>query len=371
MVYFPLTNYFNKVTNSSADLEQFYTNNLDHYRVPAKVVVNYVKFDASNYLASARAAYTNLDQTVEDVYRQNGTNWPAGAKTPEEAKAKFRDELLLIESVKQAARVANAFAQSLDKTGAKPDDISDAAKQKALIVKTTAPFDADAGPEDTNLPPAFVQAAFQLTPEMPFSGVVPGEDGVYVLGFKQAIPPATPSFKDVESKVTADFRDAKARELALDDAAKFDSIVADQLNVNNGITLPKDFATIADENEHKAEPLPPFSLSTTNLPPAIEDRVDLNMLKRVAFSTEAGTASKAAPAAGGAFVLYVEKISPPDTGKLKTELPALLASLRRQRQGEAFNMWFSSEIGHDPDLAKRMEDIIKQMQGGSAAAQSR
>lgn len=366
MVYFPLTNYFSQVTNSPEDLEKFYSNYLDHYRVPEKVIVNYVKFDATNYLAAAKADYTNLDQTVDEVYRQAGTNLPVGTKTPEEAKAKFREQILSIQSVKEAARAADAFAHGLDKNGAHPDDILDAAKQKGLTVRTTAPFDADAGPEDTNLPPAFVQAAFSLTQESPFSGIVPGEDGVYVLAFKQTIAAATPSFKDVESKVTTDAREAKARELALDDAAKFDALASDQLNVNNGITVPKDFSSIAGDYDHKVEALPPISLSTTNLSPALENRLGLNLLKRAAFSTEVGTVSKAAPAPDGAFVLYVEKLSQPDADKLKTELPELLSSLRRQRANEAFELWMNNEIVRDPLLAKKMESLVKEIQGDSA-----
>jgi hypothetical protein len=371
MVYFPLTNYLDKVTNTPSDLEAFYSNNLEHFRVPEKVAVNYVKFDATNYLTAARAVFTNLDQSVEEEYKREGTNLPAGTKTPEEARAKIKEMYLEIQSSMEAKRAGNAFAQALDKAGPRPETFLDVAKQKGMTVKTTAPFDAEAGPEDTNLPPTFVQAAFQLSPDAPFTGVVPAEDGVYVLGFKQRIQAVTPSFKDIESKVVADFREAKARELALDDAGKFDAIVADQLNVNNGVTLPKDFNTIADENDRKVQALPPISLSTTNLSPQLEDRVGLNLLKRVVFSTEVGTPSKAWPAPQGAFVLYVDKLSPPDAGKIKAELPELLTALRRQRENEAFELWMNAEINRDPELAKKMEGMVKEIQGGSAASQAR
>ncbi len=374
MVYFPLTNYLDKVTNSAADLESFFTNNLDHYIVPEKIVVNYVKYDATNYLAAAKAAFTNLDQAVEEEYRREGTNWPPGVKTPEEAKAKLREMGLQNQSLREAARVANAFSLDLDKAGLHPEAFLDVAKQKGLTVKTSAPFDAETGPEDTNLPPSFAQAAFQLNADNPFSPVVPAEDGVYVLGFKQKIPAVKPPFKDVESKVTADFREAKARQLALEDAGKFDATVADQLTADNGVTVPKDFSTIAEESDHKVLSLPPISPSTTNssnLPKPFDDQLGLNLLQQAAFRTAVGAASKAAPAPAGAFVLYVEKITPPDTNTINAELPALLASMRRQRENEAFELWMNAEINHDPALANKMEELVKQIQGGSAGPQAR
>jgi hypothetical protein len=368
MVFFPLSNYLSQVSNAPGEVESFYTNELDHYVIPDRVVISYVKFDASNYLAAARMETTNLDQNVEDYLKEAGTNLPEGASTPAEARVKIRDRILLNVSLQDAARAANALVEDLDKAGAHGDAIDAAGKRLGLTVHTTAPFDKS-GPTNLTVPAAFVQAAFTLSDETPFSSIVPAEDGIYVLAFRQRIPSSTPAFKDVEAKVTADLRDDKAHQLALDAASAFDKTVEDQLNVNNGITLPKDFPTIAADNGMTLEPLPPLALTTTNLPKSLEERVGLSTLRSAALNTPIGTASKAVPAPGGAFVVYVEKAIPLDETKLKTDLPRVLENMRDARAYEAYQNWMNLEINREPDLAKQLIALQKSVLEREQAAQ--
>jgi uncharacterized protein YciI len=371
-VWFPASNFLSAVTVTPDAVAQFYTNEIAAYSVPDQVQVNYVRFDASNYFAQAKAALTNLDTEVEDLYTQHGTNLIPGAKTPEEAKARAKQEMIQFSALKLARRDAFEFADVLDQRGNHADDLEKLAKEKGLTFRTTAPFDEETGPMDlgltNNLAGEFAKAAFQLADDAPFNHDVMSDDAVYVMGLKKKIPSAIPPLKDIEAKVTADYRDARAYQLAAQAATNFTTAVAGELNVNNGVTLPKTFTDICNETGNKVENLPPFSLSTTNLPPELEDRVELSMLKRVGFSTTVGAASPPINVQGGTFVLFVDKMLPVDETMVKGGVAEYLTMLRERRQSDAFNLWINYQIQQDPDVLHAFQEMNTKMRESAASS---
>ncbi len=356
-------------------MAQFYTNELASYRVPDQVQVDYLRFDASNYFAQVKAAMTNIDHDVDDVYTRNGTNMFPQAKTVDETKALIRKELLRIAGLKAARRDAFGLADELDKRGNHADDLEKIAKEKGLTLRTTAPFDEDTGPADmgltNDLAMAFARDAFRLTSDMPFNHEFATEDAAYVMVLKKTIPSTIPPLAQIEKKVTDDYRQAQAYELAAQAATNFTTTIAGELNVNNGVTLPKTFTDICNETGNKAVTLPPFSLSTTNLPAELEGRVDLQTLKRAGFSTAVGAASPAVNMQGGTFVLFVDKILPEDETLVKSGTAEYLALLRDQRQNDAFNLWVNYQVQQDPELMNKFKELVEKMrEPGSAGPRS-
>src|SRR5581483_10640709 len=217
LVFFPYSNYLSKVSYSNTDLVQYFNSSMSNYAIPEKMVVNYVKFNVTNYLADAKNTLTNLEDLVTRMSDEAGTNLPPGTKTPEEAKAKYREELLRSAALQMAAQKANDFAMHVDskRQEAGTNALEAEAKSEGLTVETTPPFD-QSGPKGMNVPPGFVMTAFHLDPQQaPFSGRIPAEDGAYVIGFKERIPLKIPTLDEVKDKVTADFKEEKAREQAL------------------------------------------------------------------------------------------------------------------------------------------------------------
>jgi hypothetical protein len=367
LVWFPASNFLNAVIVIPDAVAQFYTNQLATYRVPDEVVVNYVRFDASNHFATATTALTNLDAEVEKYYDQQGTNVFPEAKTPEEAKAKIKQQAILQRALMDAERDAADFAVELDKRGNHAGDLEALAKERGLTVRATAPFDEENGPLDLKVPDEFAKDAFELTDDAPYRGDIVGTDTVYVIGLKQKIASAIPALQDIEAKVTADYREIQAYQLAAQAATNLATALASEMNVNNGVTLTKTFADICAEKGAKAETLPPFSLSTTNLPTELEARVDLPTLKRAGFSTDVGSASRPVNVRDGSFVLYVEKMLPVDESQLKMELPQFLAYMREVRRSDAFNLWVNHQINQDPELVQELIALRKEMQNSAAA----
>jgi hypothetical protein len=371
-VWFPASNFLHAVTVTPDILARYYTNELTSYSVPDRVQVDYVRYDAGNYTNAAMATLTNLDKDVDDLYARRGTNLVPEAKTPEEAKATARKDLILFTALKAARRDAFGFADELDRAGNHAGDLQKLAKDKGLTVRTTAPFDEETGPADVGLTNDFAaqfgKAAFELTDDAPFNHDITTSNAVYVMALKKKIPSYIPTFKEVEAKVTSDYRDAQAYQLAEQAATNFATTVAGELNVNNGVTLPKTFADICEETGNKAVSLPPFSLSTTNLPPELEGRVDLQALKRVGFTTAVGTVSTPYGVTGGSFVLFVEKMMPVDESLVKNGVIEYLALLRNARQNDAFNLWLDTQARQDSGLTHIFQELSQKTRETPASA---
>ena len=108
----------------------------------------------------------------------------------------------------------------------------------------------------------------------------------------------------------------------------------------------KTFAAASVAAGYSPEVLPPFSLSTSELP-ELGDRVELNLLKRAAFTTPVGHTSGLVETDDGGFVLFVQSQLPLDQAAMNAQLPQFASQLRRGRQNEAFNNWLQAEASRE------------------------
>jgi len=366
MVSFAASNFLDAVLVTPDALAQFYSNRVSIYRVPERVQVSYVKFDVTNYLATVEKAMTNLDLEVDDAYKKYGTNLFPEAKTPAEAKAKIKESAIRERALMEGRRAAGTFAERLDRMEPKVAGNFDAlSKTNGLAAGMTAPFTREDGPAELKVPDKFNQAAFRLTQEEPFAGPIVADDGVYVIALKQQIPSEVPPLASIRAKVMEDYRMLQAMQLAHQAAAKFSN------TLTNALAQGKAFDAICADAGVKPERLPPFSLSTETLPDKQDERVDVRMLKELAFTTPVGKASAPERSGDGVFVLYVEKRLPADEAKLKKELPDFMTTIRQSRENEVFNGWLTREFSRDSWLVGKMQSLSQTAQERSARARAR
>lgn len=363
IAYFSASNFLANIKPTPDEVAKFYTNQMANYRIPEQVQVDYVKFSASDYTATAQASLTNLNQIVDNNVAQRGTNLFNGAKTPEESRAKIKEEIIRRAALQEAHKAALSFATNLDAMQPRgATNLQKLAASKNLKVQTTTPFEREYGPSDMTVPPDFMRKAFQLTQDDPFAGPIvpdvdhPG-DAVYVIALKNRMPSRVPPLKEIEAKVTADYRNARAVQAAQQAALHFAS------TLTNGVPQGKTFNDVATAAGAKVEPLPVFSLSTRSLSDTLEEKVNFNMLRQIAFATPVGKVSQAAPARDGAFVLHVNKVSPADEAKVKKELPEFLAQMRQVRENDAFNQWLNVQFQRDPEFRQKMSQLSSEAQG--------
>ena len=172
-------------------MAQFYTNHLAEYRLPDRVQVSYVAFEATNFQAEVeqKLSKTNLNDQVEAAYVQYGGDIFPEAKTPDEKKAKIRGELILQQALVDARRQANEFANAVfSQEPVRPENLVAIAKQKGLTVRVTAPFSREHGPEEFTAPGNFIKTAFNLTADEPLAGPIPGTDAVDVIALANQLP---------------------------------------------------------------------------------------------------------------------------------------------------------------------------------------
>jgi hypothetical protein len=338
-VFFSVSNYVANVQATPEAISQFYSNRLATYVIPERVQVSYVRFNVTNFFAQAEKDLgSNLTEIVEANYQRLGTNYFADAKSPEEAKAKIREQVIRSQAMKEANKKAVEFANVLfDLRPFSADNLSNLASSNGLSASVTAPFSEDEDPKDLPVGAEFSKAAFGLTADEPYAGPIAGQDGAYVISANKKLSRETPSLDQVRERVVADYKRSQAMMQAQTAGRVFYQALT------NGLAQGKSFSNICAEAHVKVTELPPFSISTRSLPEA-EEQINLTQLKQLAFSTAPGKASPFQPTMEGGILLYVKSKLPIDESKAKADMPSFVANLRRARQQEAFEDWFRKEI---------------------------
>jgi len=346
-VFFSASNYLSAVSATPAVVGQFYTNYQAQYRLPDRVQINYVVYSVSNYLAQSRAewAKTNLTDNVDAYLHKVGDNY-RGSKNADEARAKITEELVEARARADAKKDANelaAAAFNLDPV--KPENLATVANQKGLILHQTAPFAKTTGPEEIEGAVNFTKAAFELTSDSPLAGPITDGDGIYVIALGKSLPSEIPSYDQIRFQVAMDYERREATLLAQRSGSAFYQTLTNQIAAGHS------FAAVAVGAGHPAEVLPPFSINTQELP-ELGDRASLGQVKQAAFTTAPGKPSGFIPTSDGGFILLVQSRLPVDQAKLAADLPQFTQSLRRSREGEAFNQWLQAEASANLQMPK-------------------
>jgi hypothetical protein len=203
-------------------------------------------------------------------------------------------------------------------------------------VRLTAPFASQYGPDEFTAPPAFTKAAFALTADDPLAGPVAGSYAYYVMALAKQLPTEIPSLDQIRDRVTRDFRTMQATVIAQRTGTNFAPALASQLMAGHG------FASVCIAAGLQPETLPPFSLSTQELP-ELAGRATVAQLKQATFATPTGHAGGFEDTEDGGFIVYVQSRLPVDQSAINAGLPQYTAGLRRERQSEAFNQWIQAE----------------------------
>jgi SurA-like N-terminal domain len=340
-VFFSGSNFLAAVKVTPEDIARFYTNEMAAYRLPERRQVSYVEFSVTNFWAQAekdlQGEKTNLAETVETKFREIGTNYLRLARTPEEAKAKIREELIRDQALRTAYPKANQFANELfAMEPARPENLAALAKSNNLTVKITEPFDKENGPKDLEVSPNFTKFAFALTTDDPFARPLVENDGIYQIALNKILPSEIPPLDKIRGQVAADCKYDQAVLLARQAGTNFIRALA------LGIAQKKTFPEICIEANQRPVLLPPFSLSTGKLP-QVEEHLGLSQFQELAFATPVSKASTFEPTREGGVIVYVQQRLPLDETKMSADLPAYTRFVRQRRQQEAFNLWFNDE----------------------------
>ncbi len=347
IVFFSSSNYVTLVKPTAAAIGQFYTNYQAQYRLPDRVQINYVVYSLSNYLTQARAewAKTNLSDNVEAYLHKVGENYK-GSTNAAQAKAKITEELVQARAMADARKAANEFATAafaLDPV--KPENLATMANQKGVVLHQTAPFAKSTGPEEFDGSGSFTKAAFELTADSPLAGPVTEGDSVYVIGLAKTLPSEIPQLNQIRLRVALDYQSRQATLMAQQAGQAFYQSLTNQMASGHS------FASVAVAAGHQPTVLPPFSITTQELP-ELGEHASLSQIKQVAFTSTLGKPAGFVPTADGGFILLVQSKLPVDQARLTADLPQFTLSLRRSRQNEAFYQWLQGEASANMQMPK-------------------
>lgn len=357
---FPASNYDAFIMPTTNEIEDFYTKREAQYRIPEQLVLNYVEFPLTNFMAAADKTLaqqlgTNLDTRIDELYVQQdpssyrdetGTNILSAAAAKARIKLELRKKQALIEARKSAVDFANQLLDGHDDQHPfTPGDIFTTAKKLGVAVHTTRPFDQKNGPQEINLEPREIQMLFNLSANDPddkdhsrlyLSSPLATLDGVYVVGLKDDMPSRIPPLSQIHDQVVADYRHVKSLEMAQQAGQRFE----DALKKAGGSA--KSFQQLCAEHNVKTLNLPGFAM-TSNSIPGIEDRAESQQIQAVAYNMATGKVSPFVPTAQGGFILYLRERLPVDESKMREQMPTLLDRMREQREVEAFTQWLGRE----------------------------
>ena len=345
MAIFRASNYLASVSMEATNVAQYFTNRMALYRIPERLRLGYVAFEITNFLADAEkelAKVTNINARIDEVYLRQGTNFYKDtngvALTEKAAKEKILETSRKDSSRKAAGRKANEFVNKLfEMQPHRLESFDKLAADLGFKVNTTEPFDRNKTPAEMNLPDTVTSIGFDLTKDEPISfRPVVGEDAIYVVTLKEILPSEMPPFETIREKVTEDYKNQLAVEAAQSAGRNF------LVTLTNSLATNKPFAEICLAARVQPVALPPYSLRTTSLP-GLDEQVNFNLLKNVAYNLKPGKASQFLQSGQGGFIIYLRDKQPISDAKMKEDLPEFINTLRFQNQNEAFNEWFRKE----------------------------
>jgi hypothetical protein len=362
LAVFWASNFLDKVIITNGAIGSFYSNRVFMYRVPERTIVNYVEFPATNYFPEADkelTAVTNLAEIVDANWIRRDTNDvlfkdDKGVPLAEaEGKQRIRDFMRTNQALLSARRQAAQFGGEL--MDMKPDpnkaeNLEKLAAEKKFPVKATKPFDAINGLEEFEAPTnsasrleetfqaTFRKSALALSNAAPIQfRPIPGPQAVYVIALKGKVEPKTPPLEEISEKVTNDYKNFMAQDMARKAGMAFGT------NVTNGLALKKSFEEICKAEKVEVVNVPPFSDVTQSLT-NFDARINIRLLQNLSHEQEIGKASQyVAFSQEAGLVLYVKGRPKLDDAKVQAALPEFMGQLRIYRQNEAFQQWFRKQ----------------------------
>jgi len=319
------------------DAKAFYETNSPLFEIPDQLVVRYVSWPISNYLAAVKVS----DDEVMDYYDSHleeyatvDTNELTTYVPLDDVEEEIKTNLIHKAAVLKAESDATEFAVALAPSRYGDAETMEAVAAKCgLAVSTTKPFSAWGsvpGIEDVDI--AFNRAAFALDatdPDAYFSYAVTGKDNVYILATHTNIPAHVPEFGEVEEK---------ARDLAQLEAdnelfsEKMEQIRTTLLDSMENGTSFEDAAAGSTLGIVDMDPFSVFSASS-------EEMDDFDVIVPGVLSLDAGQLSEALSTADGALLAYVKTREPADFTTTEDLKPDVLRTLHGTRARILFNDW--------------------------------
>jgi hypothetical protein len=335
------------------DAKKIFTENVEAFRMPAKVQVSYVELPVEQYVEQAEvpegAALQVYNQNLQYYRIENeDPNAPVEYKAFEDVEEEINGEIRRVVARRMAAEEATALVADIaPKAEGETPDFAGAAAAADLAVKRLPAF----GPEDpipgVDSTAPFRQAAFRLQDDVysSFSDAVVGQDFVYVLSLVKRYPSFLPGFDAVEEQAIQVARNIAVQEALAKRADKLNDELAaamadgksfDQLVADLGLSVQK-------TDEFTAESRPEM------------DHAD--SILSVCLNRQEGEFCEPVLMSDGVLLAYVaQRVSDDMTVGLPPLRPRLINALQQYRSRQLFSD-FGAELMLDADVKDLTDEL--------------
>ena len=311
----------------------FYDLNKEKFRRPATVKVREVYFTISD----ARKSITLGEDEIREYYELNKAKYLDDQKKPRpfaDVKDEVKKDLLDLRSERLAGDRATGFSVKLvHEPGTARPDFAKIAAEFDLTPHETDFFGLRGAVAGINAGPAFNQAAFSLSPEVPFSDPVHGEDGYYVLEYLASQPSEVPAFDQVKEQVVELVKQQRARDAAVKQGREIAA------KVKEAIAAGKSFNVACASFDLKVKTPPPFSIAqeTTNIPFA-------SRIKDMALGMPTNAVSDFILTADGGLFFHLRQRTPPSTVDFEKNKEQLAMQLLDRNRQALFEDWANAVL---------------------------
>ncbi len=219
------------------EAEAFFNENIEAFRMPAKVRVSYVEYPVADFIALAEvpegAALQVYNQNLENYRIENEeVDAPVEYQPFEEVEAEITTKIAEFSARRLALEQATSLVADIaPKSQNEAPDFNAAAAVAGLSVKTLPAVGPSGELPGIDPTAPFRQAAFGLQDDIysSFSDAVVGKDSVYVLSLEQRYDSFLPFFEAVEKEATEAARAKVAAEIAAKRVFEIRAAVSDAL----------------------------------------------------------------------------------------------------------------------------------------------
>ena len=335
LVRFDMANYQGALTVSNEEVRAFYEQNKESFRTPAQVKVRYATFP----LADAEKSITLSDEEINDFYERNRfkyTDTNNAAKPLASVLPELKAELLKLRAERVAGDRATALTVKLGRPDTGKPDFAKLCADINVAVRETGYLNALDPVPGLDISREFLQKAFSLTLDAPYSDPIAGSNALYVLEFVDGKPSAIPTFEVVQEPVTTQVRQLRRYIATLEQA----HATGEQLK--KLVAGGKTFADACAELKLKIETPAAFTLA--------DDKLDLpaaGYIQQAALALPVGGISELLKTSTGGVMFHLRDRQAADLAEFEKNKDRYAQQILQRNRQALFNDWLQTLIRNE------------------------
>jgi len=181
----------------------FYINNLERFRIPEKISIDYIKFPIINYTNSVTVSSDMIEASYSnnlDRFKLDSENEEVSYKSLENVSEEIKIQLTMLLARDAATAKAYDFVADISDGN---ENFSDIANNLGISISTSKSFSINEQFEEEKTSKRFNQIAFNLdfTPNNYFSDPIVEANNVYVVALKEKFDSYIPNYEDILKEV--------------------------------------------------------------------------------------------------------------------------------------------------------------------------